>query len=164
MNVRVHEESIDNCFWLGKSRGKRPLLVRFTRVVTREEILDKAKMLKGLKIWIERDSDFVTRNVRRELLPYLREARRNGKRAVLKFDRLKVEDQIYDLEYCRQNLKKEEVSTNPLRRSNSQNLQEEGRENSGVARAKSSRRHSPEWNSRSQRERHTVESAQRGNE
>ena len=79
-------------------------------------------------------------------------------------DRLKVEDQIYDLEYCRQNLKKEEVFTNPLRRSNYQNLQEEGWANSRVDRARRSRSQSPERNRRSQREQQTVDSAQRCNE
>ena len=31
MNMRLHEDSIDNCFWLGRRKGKRPLLVKFTR-------------------------------------------------------------------------------------------------------------------------------------
>ena len=146
MNVRVHEDSIDNCFWLG-NRRRRPLLVRFTRVITREEILDKAKMLKGLKIWIERDFDFCTRKVRRELLPYMWEVRKNGQRAVLKFGKLKIGDQLYDLDFCKKNLEKEEANGNFLR-SESQNLQEVELENNRANRTLRSRSQSPSRNRR----------------
>ena len=98
MNMRTHEDSIDNCFWLGRRKGRRPLLVKFTRGITREEILERTRLLKRIRVWIERDFDFSTRKTRRELLPYMWEACKNGKRAVLKMDKLKVGNQLFDLD------------------------------------------------------------------
>ena len=164
MNVRVHENSSDNCFWLGKRRGRRPQLVRFTRDITREEILDKAKMLKGLKIWIERDFDFCTRKVRRDLLPYMWKARKNGQRAVLKFDKLKIGDQLFDLDFCKKNLEEEEVNGNSLRRSNSQNLQGVERDNNRADRAWRSRSQSPNRNRRNQHVQETDDAVQKSSE
>ena len=57
--------------------------------------------MKGSIIWIEQDYDFATIRTRKEVLPYMWEARKNGKRAVLKGNKLKLENQIFDLEFCK---------------------------------------------------------------
>ena len=117
MDLRIDEEGIDNCYWLGKRVGKRPLLVKFARGAIRDEVLNRTRYLKGSKIWIEQDYDYVTIQTRRELIPYMREARKNGKRAMLKGNKLRIGDRIYDVEYCRNNLKKEETRDRERRRS-----------------------------------------------
>ena len=91
LNMRIDEEVIDNCFWLGRRKGRRPLLVKFTRGYIRDEVLNRSRLLKGSRIWVEQDYDFGTIKTRRDLLPYLREARRNGKRATLRGNKLKLE-------------------------------------------------------------------------
>ena len=164
MNMRIHEDSIDNCFWLGRRKGRRPLLVKFTRGITREEVLERTRLLKGLRVWIERDFDFSTRKTRSELLPYMWEARKNGKRAILKMDKLKIGNQLFDLEYCKKNFKKEGRKESPIRMSNSQDLQEERgviQESRGIRRSRSQ---SPGRRSGSQREQQAADSAQKDNE
>ena len=63
MHINIHEDSIDNCYWIGSRRGHRSLLVRFTRIITRDAVLEQAKILRGTKIRLERDFDFYTRRV-----------------------------------------------------------------------------------------------------
>ena len=70
------------------------------RIITRDTVLEQAKMLRGTKIQIEKDFDFYTRRIRRELLPYMREARSNGQRAYLTNDKLRIEGRNYDLKYA----------------------------------------------------------------
>ena len=138
--------------------------MKFTRGITREEILERARLLKGIRVWIERDFDFSTRKIRRELLPYMWEARKNGKRAVLKMDKLKIGDQLFDLDFCKKNFKKEERAANLIRRSNSQDLQEERGVNQESRGERRSRSQSPGRRSWSQHEHQTVDSAQKSNE
>ena len=126
MGIRIDEEGIDNCYWLGRRVGRRPLLVRFTRGITRDEVLERTRYLKGSNIWVEQDYNFETIRIRKELMPYLREARRNGKRASLKGSKLKIGNQLYDLEFCRRNLRKEETR-NMERRGSWSQTQNRGR-------------------------------------
>ena len=164
MEMRIHEESIDNCFWLGRRKGRRPLLVKFTRGITREEVLERTGMLKGSRVWIERDYDFSTRKTRNELLPYLREARKNGKRATLKMDQLKIGNQLYDLEYCKKNFKIEERTESLYRRSSSQEVQDRrgfDQEPRGLGRARSQ---SPGRRSGRQGDHEVIELTQKDNE
>ena len=73
-------------------------------------------------------------------------------------------DQLFDLDYCKKNFKKEERAANPIRRSNSQDLQEERGVNKGLRGERRSRSQSPGRRSWSQRDQQTVDSAQRRNE
>ena len=164
LNMRIDEEVIDNCFWLGRRNGRRPLLVKFTRVYIRDEVLNRSRLLKGSRIWVEQDYDFGTIKTRRELLPYLREARRNGKRATLRGNKLKLENQLYDLEFCRNNLKKDERDEGVRRRSRSQDQQEERGIYQVQGREWRARSHSPRRRSGSQRELQLAESPRRSNE
>ena len=77
-------------------------------------------------------------------------------------DKLKIGDQIFYVDYCKKNFKKEERVANPIR-SNSQELQDERGVNNGTRGERRSRSQSPGRRSWSQREQ-TVESAQRSNE
>ena len=90
--------------------------------------------------------------------------RKNGKRAILKMDQLKIGNQLYDLEYCKKNFKKEGRKESPIRRSSSQELQE-GRgvyqESRGLRRSRSQ---SPGRRSGSQRDHRATDPAQKDNE
>ena len=67
MQLTTYGDAIDNCYWIGNRRGRRPLLVRFTRTITKDEVLENARMLKGKRIRVDKDYGFQTRRIRREL-------------------------------------------------------------------------------------------------
>ena len=85
------------------------MLISFTSTLTRDRILERAKLLKGTKIFLERDHDFETRNIRAQLIPYMREARAKGKHAILRYDKLIIEGREVDIHYCKNNI---EISRN----------------------------------------------------
>lgn len=72
------------------SRRPRPLMVKFLRLKDRDVILNRAKMLKGLSIFINEDYPDSVRQRRRELLPKMKAARERGDIAFLRYDQLIV--------------------------------------------------------------------------
>ena len=120
LNIDIYEQNIDNLYWIGRRTHNRPLLVKFTSVLTRDLILERAKLLRGSKIKIGKDYDYRTRKIRRELLSYMWEARKNGQNASLYNDKLFLNGNIYDLEFCRKNFNKDQHGgVLPTRRSES---------------------------------------------
>ena len=95
---------VDDYYRLGKKRNRRPALISFTSTLIRDSILERAKLLKGTKIFLERDHDVKTRNIRSQLIPYMREARGKGKHAILRYDKLFIEGREVDLHYCKNNM------------------------------------------------------------
>ena len=67
----------------------------------RDNILERSKILKGSGICLEKDYDRKTRETRTQLKSYMKEARINGKHAVLKADKLVIEGRDFDLEFCK---------------------------------------------------------------
>jgi hypothetical protein len=67
--------------------------------------LENTKKLAGSKIRIEQDYTWETRQIRRDLIPYLKEARNKGHRAVIKIDKLIVNGRPYELKYLKENIK-----------------------------------------------------------
>ena len=57
-------------------------------------------MLRYSNIRIDQDYDFNTRNIRRQLLPFLKKARSEGQRTSLVKDKIRINGKIYDLEHC----------------------------------------------------------------
>ncbi|KAK4876853.1 hypothetical protein RN001_009359 [Aquatica leii] len=78
---------------------KRPIHVKLTKESTKLAILQIAKKLKGSDIWIDQDYTKETQEERRRLIPHLKEARKKGFKAQLKFNMLIVNDQIYKWKY-----------------------------------------------------------------
>ncbi|KAK7926327.1 hypothetical protein WMY93_008637 [Mugilogobius chulae] len=78
----------------GKSSGggdrARPIVVKLLRYKDRQSILQRAKLLKGSKIFINEDFTDAVRRKRRDLMPELRAARERGDIAYLRFDKLIV--------------------------------------------------------------------------
>src|SRR5258705_3380360 len=75
----------------------RPIIARFTQFKDKSEILFKAKNLKGSSFNIAEDFSAETRQIRRELYPFLMEARSKGKKASYAVDKLKIEGKQYEL-------------------------------------------------------------------
>jgi hypothetical protein len=74
--------SIDFTTRLGRRKGQRPIgpLVKFTAFAMKLQVLKNTKLLVDSNIRIDEDFSLETRKVRRELIPYLREAKKSGHR------------------------------------------------------------------------------------
>lgn len=102
MAINIGEEAINNIYRLGKGTY-RPLLVKFNSKATRDFILDNRRKLKNTHFRIEEDFNYDTRQARRNLLPYMQDARSKGHKASLRQNKLLLDGRILDLEYCMAN-------------------------------------------------------------
>jgi hypothetical protein len=75
MGVEVSKENIDYLTRLGRRRGERPILVRFTSFSKKLEVLRNKKNLAGTKIRVDEDLSVEDRRIRSELIPYLKDAK-----------------------------------------------------------------------------------------
>lgn len=119
--LNLHEDQIEDIFRIGRGTN-RAVLVKFSSLITKEILMSRLRALRGTGIRIENDYDYATRQRRKQLLPYLIEARKNGKFATLVKDKLKIEGRVFDLEYCINNFTA--VSDNRRRAENERNTME----------------------------------------
>jgi hypothetical protein len=73
MRLEMTEGSIDFTTTLGRRKGQR-----LTSFAMKLEVLKNTRLLVDSKIRIDEDFSLETRKVRRELIPYLREAKKVG--------------------------------------------------------------------------------------
>jgi hypothetical protein len=90
MKVDVMNWHINSVVRIGRRRGSRPILVRFTSYSKKIEVLKGARNLAGTNLRIEQYYSMEARRIRRELISYLKYARRKGNIAVLRKDKLVV--------------------------------------------------------------------------
>ena len=64
LHISMNENSIDDCYRVGRNSRRRPVLVSFVSTLMRDSILERAKILKGSGIFLERDYDRKTRDTR----------------------------------------------------------------------------------------------------
>lgn len=84
---------IDRVYRIGKfksanSSKPRPVMVRFLSQKAKQQVMEKAKYLKGTKIFLNEDYPESVRQKRKELLPAMRAARERGEIAFLRYDKL----------------------------------------------------------------------------
>jgi hypothetical protein len=103
MKVDVMKRHIDSVMRIGRRKGSRPILVRFASYSKKIEVLKGTRNLAGTNIRIEQDYRMKTRRICRELIPYLKDARRQGNIAFIRKDKLVVNRKIYELEYLKKN-------------------------------------------------------------
>lgn len=76
----------------------RPVLVRFSQERQRSTVLEQARQkLKDTDIRVGEDLSKRVRDIRRKLYPKMMEARSDGKHAVIRYDKLYIDDVIYTL-------------------------------------------------------------------
>jgi hypothetical protein len=109
MGVETHKENIDYVTRLGRRRGERPILVKFTTFFKKLEVWRNKRNLAGTKIRVDEDLSMESRKIRRELIPYLKDAKKWGHRAFLRKHTLIINGQAYDLNYLKENVKSEDV-------------------------------------------------------
>lgn len=92
------ERDLEDYIRLGKYRedGTRPILVKLSKYNKKIEILKQAKNLKNSEIWINEDFTKEVQEERRKLVPIMKEARRKGQKAILKYDKLIINNELYD--------------------------------------------------------------------
>jgi hypothetical protein len=78
-------------------------LVRFTSYSKKIEVLKGTQNLAGTNIRIEQDYSMETRRICRELIPYLKDARRQDNIAFPQKDKPVVNRKIYELELLKKN-------------------------------------------------------------
>jgi hypothetical protein len=103
IKVDVMNWHIDSAMRIGRRRGSQPILVRFTSYSKKTEVLKGTQNLAGTNIRIEKDYSMETTRISTELIPYLKDARRQGNIAFLRKDKLVMNRKIYELEYLTKN-------------------------------------------------------------
>ena len=99
------DHQIDNLFWTGKRKHNRSLLIKFTNILIKEYIMERKGMFKGYKVRLENDYSPDICAIRKKLVEFMWAERRRGKYAVLVGDQLRVEEAMFDLQYCEKNFK-----------------------------------------------------------
>jgi hypothetical protein len=107
---RVNNEKIDYVTRIGRRKGEWPILVKFILFSKKLQILRKKRNLAVSKIRVEEDLSMEDRRVRKELIPYLKDAKRRGHRAFLRKGSLIVDGRAYGLSYLKGNIQLGDVN------------------------------------------------------
>ena len=94
---KINEIAIERAHRLGKPvTGKaRPIIAKFSFFKDKEYVRLQAKNLKKTNYGLAEDFPQEILDIRKELVPYLKEAKKEGKRATLKYDRLIIDGKLY---------------------------------------------------------------------
>ena len=89
-------EEIERAHRVGRpGAGSRPVVIRFLSFKHKLLVLDRCHLLKGTKLSVSEDFSRRVRDLRRSLVPLLKEAKRNGHRASLRYDRLFIDGEPF---------------------------------------------------------------------
>ena len=80
------------------SKPNSPIVARCTFFKDKDRILRSKQKLKGTKIFIGEDFSARVREMRRKLVPHLKEARNQNKRAAMVYDHLVIDGQKFGLD------------------------------------------------------------------
>lgn len=116
LNQKLIPEDIDFVRRLGNRGNKsRPILLGLRTYRTKLLILQNARKLKGTKLYIDHDFPQDVQQKRKLLKTEMMEARRSGKYAVLKYDRLIMQDNNYRMKDNHTENKKRLLSMSPAK-------------------------------------------------
>lgn len=93
LNVTLDRSEIERAHRILSAKGPiKPVIVKFFSFRSKQKILSNRKALKGTSYILMEDFSQRIIQERKMLLPKMHELRKQGKRAVLSFNRLKVQD------------------------------------------------------------------------
>jgi len=94
LELNADEIQIERAHRVGKPKGhkSRTIIAKFLNYKDREQILKSRRQLKGTSITIREDYSDLVAEKRKNLVPQMLEARRNGKIAYLRHDKLIVHE------------------------------------------------------------------------
>jgi hypothetical protein len=107
---RVNNENIDYVTRIGRRKGERLILVKFISFSKTLQVLRNKRNLAGSRIRVEEDLPMEDRKVRKELIPYLMDAKRRGHKAFLRKGSLIVDGRAYGLSYLKGNIQVGDVN------------------------------------------------------
>jgi hypothetical protein len=109
MGVEISRENIDYLTRLGRRRGECPILIKFMTFFKKLEVWKNKTNLIGSKIRVDEDFSMEDRKIRRELIPYLKDAKKWGHKAFLRKHALIVNGRTYYLNYLKENIQLEDA-------------------------------------------------------
>lgn len=97
MGIEINKEHIDEVNRIGKYTANRvrPIILKLNTGNKRTEILSKSKVLKGTDIWLDEDYSKEILEERKLLIPHMKEARKKGCRAYLRYNKLIVNNEVF---------------------------------------------------------------------
>jgi hypothetical protein len=112
MGVEISRENIDYLTRLGRRRGEPPILIKFMTFFKKLEVWRNKRNLTGTKIRVDEDLSMEGRKMR-ELIPYLKDAKKWGHKAFLRKHALMVNGRTYELDYLKENIQLEDAISRP---------------------------------------------------
>lgn len=97
LNIQLKQEDIQDIFRMNTRSSPKPILLRLTRYMKKNEIMREKVKLNGSKIYLDNDYNETWREIRRKLLPFMHEARKEGKRSSIIKNMLKIDDDLFTL-------------------------------------------------------------------
>lgn len=124
------ETDIDEIMRMGRIQtGRtRPIIMKMTTREKKFEILKHAKELQGTKIWIDEDYPREIQEERRQLIAKLRELKDQGHRAKIRYNKLIVNGEIYEVK----NAEVTKMAHDPNQRENKRTVSERSPQGSGL--------------------------------
>lgn len=90
MDITVLSTEVDSIKRIGKDPNKRPIFMALTTWRKKMEIITNGKKLKNTGIFISEDYPPEVQKIRKELAVVLKEHRKNGKKAYIKYDKIVI--------------------------------------------------------------------------
>lgn len=95
LGVNITRNDINNLYPIGKQTIKRPIIVKFTSYLTKQEVLKNGKKLKNTNISIADELTLEERREKKILWQHLKKAREAKLNAFIKSNRLTINGTVY---------------------------------------------------------------------
>ncbi|XP_069675643.1 uncharacterized protein [Periplaneta americana] len=103
LGIDIGNGEVKEVYRMGHGEN-RPILVKLANRMIKEKIMYSKKSLKDSSIIIDEDFEYEMRCRRSVLVPFMKAARQNGHYAKLIKDKLKINGELFDVEFCLENL------------------------------------------------------------
>lgn len=135
MQVELHQYDIERAHRIGrKGRHSRPIIVKFNSYKKKMEVLAATRLLQGKRVGVSEDFTQKVRNIREELKVFMFTARQQGEYAVLRHDKLVINERYYTLRELKEKRSQEGdvgEQPSPSRSTGNQTTRESGRNGNG---------------------------------
>ena len=96
MGLSLADGDIERAHRLGRSgSGRRPIIIKFLSFKTKSLILGSGHLLRGTGVGISEDFSARVRGIRRQLIPIMKQAKADGRRASIRYDKLIIDGKEY---------------------------------------------------------------------
>lgn len=99
LGVEIIEEDIERAHRIQSQHSPKPIIIRFKDYKKKEKVMKKTKNLKDTVIGMSDDYSAETRYERKKLLSMMKEERKNGNFAEVRYKTLTVKDSTHEYTY-----------------------------------------------------------------